>query len=594
MKLKFKNMLIYPITRSWLLFLTCLILSCYIPIFSFVNNCCLRDEQIKISLCSLKTFYLPRSQGSNNARRLAGWQAYVPLNLENAFGNLSLTFEYNRSFDNDHIAQYFFGNTCLNFLGSQVINSFTSLLNQCETIDVCGINLIPGLIIADNFGLPTNFIGKICFKPRIQNVIVDFNYFLALDFWCKGLYWRLFAPFVVTYWNLGINCCEHNNASQINNTFLPCYMSTNQTNSLCSIQEALAGESTFGDMNSPFDFGRIPFTQQKRIGIADFDLILGWNAILSDTVRFAVFLLTTIPGGNRPNSEIFFEPVVGAGKNWGIGGGFEGYLNFVETENHSFGFYYFVTINHYFKTFQIRSFDFEINGPLSRYMLLKEINKTNGYNGNLLNAIDYTTKAIRVGSIFNIDAAFKLSYFYRCWGFDFGYNLWTKSSEELNIVPRVFPSDLLHRKFGIKQTEGVCYRALDTTTDQIVGGGPLNSTQSLATISTIAPTDCPTPIPLPANQVAITWDSSTNTNNLTIAYSSNPPELVSIEQLRCGSAIVPKQLSHKFFINIDYTQYNLPWQPQISIGGEVEVSGAKNLLATLSLWGIWLKGQGNF
>jgi len=564
----------------WLFFLTCSLVSCSSTTFTQANNCSLRDEQIKCSPSGQKTFYLPRSQGSNNARRLAGWQGYVPLNLEQAFGNISLTFEYTRSFDNDHIAHYFFGNTCLNFQGSNVISN-----------DAC---TIPGYLIADNFGLPTNFIGKICFKPRIQNIIVDFNYFLSLDFWCKGLYWRLFAPFVVTYWNLGINCCEHNNADDIDQTFLPCYMATNQIQSLSSIKEALAGERTFGDMNSPFDFGKVPFTQQKRIGIADFDLILGWNALMSDTYRFALFLMTTIPGGNRPDSKIFFEPVVGAGKNWGLGAGSEGYLNFAETDTQSFGFYYFVTINHYFKTFQIRSFDFIENGPLSRYMLLKELNKDDGYNGNLLNSIDYATKAVRVGSIFNIDAAFKFSYYIAHWGFDFGYNLWCKSAENIRIVPRIFPSDLLHRKFGIKQTEGVCYRALDTATGQIVSNGPLNSTQTFATMSTVEFTDFPLPINLPADQVAITWDSSTNSNDLTVASTSNPPVIVSIDDLDCNSARVPKQLSHKLFINIDYTFYNTPWEPEIEVGAEFEFSGARHLLATLSQSGIWIKGQFNF
>ena len=413
-------------------------------------------------------------------------------------------------------------------------------------------------------------------------------------FGAEGLYWRLFAPFVVTYWNLGIDCCEHNNADEIQKTFLPCYMSTNQTQSLSSIQQALAGETIFGDMNSPFDFGKVPFSQRKRIGIADIDLIFGWNAILNDTYRFAIFLMTTIPGGNRPDSRIFFEPVVGAGKCWALGGGSEGYLNFIENEIHSFGFYYFVTINHYFKTFQIRSFDFENNGPLSRYLLLKQLNKSDEYNGNLLNAIDYATKAVRVGAIFNIDAAFKFSYFICNWGFDFGYNLWLKTHEHLTMVPRIFPSDLLHRKFGIKQTEGVCYRTLDTTSDQIVGGASLNSTQSTATISSIGRTDNPANIILPPNEVAITWDSSTNLNDLIIAHNSNPPALVSICGLNCESAKVPRQLSHKFFVNLDYTCYDTPWEPEISVGGEVEFSGNKKLLATLSQWGIWFKGQFSF
>ena len=43
-------------------------------------------------------------------------------------------------------------------------------------------------LIADYFGLSTDFQGSICFKPRIDNFIVDLNVYFGLDHWLSGLY----------------------------------------------------------------------------------------------------------------------------------------------------------------------------------------------------------------------------------------------------------------------------------------------------------------------------------------------------------------------------------------------------------------------
>ena len=81
-----------------------------------------------------------------------------------------------------------FGQTGLHFAGSAVTDR------------------LPNELLADNFGLATDFRGAIFFNPRVENFIADLGFYMGLDCWCQGLYIRLHAPFVHTRWNLDQNC----------------------------------------------------------------------------------------------------------------------------------------------------------------------------------------------------------------------------------------------------------------------------------------------------------------------------------------------------------------------------------------------------
>ena len=521
----------------------------------------LPNECIRESQCGPRTIFIPRSQGSNFARYIAGWKEYLPGCDNRAWGNVSFALEYNHSLKGERLAQYLFGSTKLTFTGSEVINRGERDL------------------LADNFGLPTNFIGAISFKPRIDNIVLDFNYHLGLDSWFDGLYLRINAPIVITRWDLGVRCKEVNNiSSQDAPVFPPCYMSMSAVPTERSIREALSGEffsaienpdtaevntdvdTVFGDMKQPLMFGRFACGREKKVGISNIDLILGWNFIENESSHAGIFLLTVIPTGNRPHSEIIFEPIVGNGNIWEIGPGVSGHIDLMRRGEHVFALYFEGALTHQFKRFQIRSFDLVGHGALSRYMLLKEfVQDSNGnltYAGNLYNAIDFSTRAVRVGGCAKFDAAIKASYYYGNWGVDAGYNVYARSKEKLRIQDDLYPSDLNSRLLGVKGTEGVCYTIFNNGVSTGVTG-VLNSTQNGATIYSGAPVDNPQGILLPAGEVARTWDSKT-------AFQSNPPVLLDVDTaLDITSGAVPRQLTHKFFAHIGYTALNRCWEPNL-------------------------------
>lgn len=505
------------------------------------------------------------------ARYLAGWQEYLPTCDGLAWGNWFLAAEYSHSFHSERIAQYLFGSTQVHFSGSQV--------PQRNPQDV----------LADYFGLSTTFDGSIAFNPRIDNIVLDMNYYLGLDAWCSGLYCWFNLPIVVTRWDLGVHCHEKNNVrNQTVPQFPAGYMAQGPTPSAQSIREAWSGEFIFGDMDQPFVFGALPCGRVQKTGVSQLDFVVGYNWCADETRHAGLYLLTSAPTGNVPSGHSIFEPIVGNGRLWEIGPGISAHVDLMRYGFHVLSFYLNGNLTHQFKNFQRRSFDLIGRGPLSRYMLLKEFDKDGNYTGSLVNAIDFATRAVRVGGSAKIDFAMKLSYYYDRCGIDVGYNLYARSKEKLRLHEDFHPSDLNNRRFGIKGTEGSYYRILNDATDTIEGFRKLNSIQHRATIHEGGPVTNPSAIILEPSKAAITWDSPT-VPPLKQALQSVPPLIITTDSLDIMSGSVPHQLTHKFFAHLSYTAGNRPWEPQIGIGGEIEVDGREQLLAALNQWGFWVK-----
>src|SRR5262249_27530933 len=133
------------------------------------------------SLHAVAPFIQPRSQSEDSARELVGWTRYINLyDRECMYGAWAFTLEYERTFRPGNIRRALFGSDLvpgdppfIKISGSQVGNR--------DATDW----------LADYFGLPTDFESKIFFKPVVDNIILDFNFYIGLDEWMDGLYFRI-------------------------------------------------------------------------------------------------------------------------------------------------------------------------------------------------------------------------------------------------------------------------------------------------------------------------------------------------------------------------------------------------------------------
>jgi len=537
---------------------------------------------------------LPRSQGANLARQSVGLnQAQAGCSFFNTFH----TFSYTRTFDPDNITRNLFGSNHLNFAGSDVEDRM-----RCQ-------------VLGDYVGLAPEFRGTLTAHPTIENFIFENQFFIRFDQPCLN-YLQIILPIVHTRWNL--NLCETDSCCPENSDFPAGYMAPGAVPATCNIRQALSGNFLFGDMKTPWEFGRFNNGTLSQTGVAELIVNLGSNFWQTNLSHLGVFARISAPTGNRLNSHNVFQPVVGNGGFFEAGGGINGHLVLWSYgADQSLTGYITGYATHLFKIRQKRSFDFCENGPLSRYLLLKEFNNVDGvlsYSGNLINAIDYTTRMANVNVSVKGEAVASLSFVSRCFCFDVGYNFFGKTRENIEIITDETPLD--RRFFGIKGTadsyaiEHAIASSLPATISPTGTVIPLNTTQCNATECHSGTTDNATTLRTLNTKIGLASKSRQSGAfegaDIMISQQSAQPTLVNACCLNPRSAEVPAEASHKLFWNAYYffdqstecrptkcAQANDKFASSkyIGLGGEFEVNAIDcRQIPTPSIWGIWLKG----
>lgn len=539
------------------------------------DNCggCCDCDCSYLGKCDGYPFLQPRSQGFDAARWLAGTEQFMNrYGADSTNGFFSTTVEYSQSFRNERLTHFLFGN--------QLANCCNLLVQGSR---VTGRNANAWL--AEYFGLPSDYSSKISFCPKIQNAIVDLDLYLGLDGWAEGLYMRFDLPIAWTKWQL---CPCETICNSGENPIPAGYMSTatiSRDDLPTSFLQVMKGCSAYGDMQSPIKYGRISNCACTEAGVAQFNYRLGWNFHLEEDHYFGMFLYAAAPTGNRPCATNLFEPMLGNGKHWELGGGLSGsWIFWRSSENDSryVGFWLDATVAHLFKTCQCRSFDFKCK-PNSRYMLLEQLTTTDGsltgtgltytpstyqYAGNLIPAINWSTFQVEVSIPVQADIAIKLCGVRENWSFDLGYDFWARSGEKFcNDCCNSCCTDSCSSCSGtVYAIKGDAQLYAKTTSGTVY---PIAQTESAATISCAAAID--------NAELAF----HTNVADHQILYTlTNPSEVqTSIQPVLATKSMLnlgksPASITNKIFANISYAWKDREGScvPFLGIGGNVEFS----------------------
>ena len=628
--------------KALILLLSCSLLSSTVLLHATNSDCCGNatdcdsrcsedDDYINECFKNIHTAVHFRSQGANTARELVGWQweLYKPEMCEN-YGAAYLAFEFQRSFKEDELAEALFGSTCLRFAGSDVTDRK------------------PNELLADYFGLATDFRGKIKFKPRIENYILDFGLYLGLDHWLQGAFLRFHVPFVHARATIDRNCgtCVKIDSGSRNENgslkqFPTCYMGNEPVDTAETITQALSGNFLFGDMQEPWCGGKFDFARQTRNGLADIDVIFGYNLCNDDCYHFGFYVISVLPTGKKRKNLFILNPVVGNGKHYEIGGGLTAHTVLWSGEDSNIALFIEGNVTHLFNSRQCRTFDLKDNGPFSRYVLLKEYD-TDGtmftYNNILISANCFTTREVDVSLAVKGDASIKLAYRWCGFGLDVGYNIYGHSSETIDLRCNACPSSIDRRKFAVKGTAGVC---CDQYTIAIPDGGePTIFPNGDPFNGAVAPEDCPV---IPDDSSVVIQEPSNATQpdatafrpgvmksgtvsdtactvclnnrggedleNLTPVSDLEPPaffvdnglqpRLLSVNDLNILSGEAHAVITHKLFMFLNYTWMDeCGWNPHLGVGFEVEFDGNHSRSGCegtgLNQWGILIKGGLSF
>lgn len=547
-----------------------------------------------------KSFMAYRSQGFNLARNNSGWLNRCENN------NFSVAIEYQRSFNPSAINNYYFGCNKLVFSGSRA--------EQRGARD----------ILADNYGLPTDFKSSICFSPRIQNIITDFDMYWILG--CDDdsrLSLRVNVPLVHTKWAL--NPCE----TVIDAGFFDYpagYMSANiitHAQLRKGALEALSGEKRFGDLTFPLQYGRISRCAKSLTKFSDVSLSLGYNVICKEKGMLALGAHVVVPTGTRPDARCFFEPQIGNGHHWALGGNLLARYDVVKSEeigDLGVSVYFDAYIQHLCKTTQKRSYDFIKNGPGSRYMLImdmvRNVSLAQGFSAtpgqDLINrqyitrlkyGVDASTLDSKIKVDVQADLTAKALVAYRNWTVQAGYGFWVRSHEKL-----ASRESLTHQFYGIKgDVQLYGFLPKESTLLAFDIPIPLNATQSKAslhapqgngnTTDNFVNNNADNPalmynVAQTVQQTTVESLSNTGATSQQQVNGSKHSIVLTDSDINECSGLSPRALTHKVFGSVSY-QFESSYyaQPYILLGAEAEFAGESDHRKTaISQWGIWIKG----
>jgi len=583
----------------------------------FLRNILIVNAALVATCSGVVPLITPRSQSEDSARELAGWAHHVNLyDQECVYGAWAFTLEYTSSTKPKNITECLFGSDLINASKPYIQINGSQVGDRDETD-----------WLADYFGLPTDFQSRVSFNPHVENVILDINFYLGLDEWLDGLYFRIHGPICYSRWDL--NMCEKIiNPGTLD--YRPGYFNGAQngvarSQLLNSFTEFASLERTPNLGNTVvFDalqYAKFPNRRKSLTRLSDIQAALGWNFLQGYDHHFGLNVRMAAPTGNRPKGLYLFEPIVGNGHHWELGLGLTAHYLLWENEcnGNSIGFYIDGNVTHMFGARQTRTFDLA-GKPMSRYMLTERLGKpvTNLFSdpaqGSIANVTapsaqfqnllvplaNLTTINVNVSIAAQADLTAMLNFVFGNYNLDVGYNYWGRSCEKIkfiNTCPIIFNGCSSQGLFALKGDAQVYgFAALDAGLPVPVGiipgvtAIPLSATESNADIH--AGTNTPVGTPFDPAQIqnpnidnpefalfdntdathAIVIAPNTNGGMATQQRTSNEPNFIKTTDINLEGAET-KGISNRLFAHVSYNWDDRGcWTPYIGFGASYELA----------------------
>jgi hypothetical protein len=286
-----------------------------------------------------------------------------------------------------------------------------------------------------------------------------------------------------TYFNFrfdGTNVFE-DSSPYLQNLWLSVTFAVMQAHNNLHVTEQLTGNMTFGTIpgvatgleafnNPEWEYGKLSTRSLSKWGFDDIQIKLGDNWFFDcGNSHFGAYLVGTIPTGNEPQAHHLFEPLVGT-KHAACGVGINGDWQLYKCATTTLHFMSDVKYRYLFSGPARRSFDLNVNGDWSRYLLL-----VNGDATSMsLFGINSMTVPVKVTPGAQVEAWFAFHAEWNKWNFEAGYNLWYRSQDQSIHYLKQFPPNT-----GIYDLAG------------IVAFDPTSASQANISESAIPPNQAP-------------------------------------------------------------------------------------------------------
>jgi hypothetical protein len=605
-----------------------------------------------------------RSVGRDATRKVTGMAGHEHvLGNDDWSTNFFIQPGYKRSFRNNRLSKVLFGPalvqspTSTTGTTSSTGSGCSSLSCDNETFVIAGTLATPATptnaLRAEDFYLPRDFQSTIHIDPRVSSAYVDFHWELGLNQWCQGLWFRVFGPFVHQRYSL-----EFSETITAPGTigYAPGFLSPAAvpfTGLLQSFSSYAAGNAptiagmkavdslayakmvstqniTINDTSTDTGTGTNATHSLKKNGFGELRFELGYDFWKEEDYHLGFAVQLAAPTNRRPRAEFLFEPVIGNGGMWELGGVVTGHYTLwrCEDSDRYVDFVLEADVTHLFKRQQTRTFDLK-GKPLSRYMLAQKMIKNPGvlvsaatpdvipglqpvtsaptmiYDSIVAPVANFSTVPVKVsvGVQGDVVAMFRLC----CGGleWDLGYNFWGRSCEKIDLdndecpfpakiwalkgdatvfgfVPDVTVNGASVVPGGLTAGQAIALSASENSATIFAG---TNATSTVNQGTNLSPArnfgvDNPqfafaggTPTALGNSVVGLTLTPITSADSTVIANNqvktSNPTVFIQESDLDLDGART-HGISNKVFTHLNYSWKCPCWSPYVGIGAEAE------------------------
>ncbi len=472
-----------------------------------------------------KTFFNPRSASVNLPMQMTTWASNTAKNKKSLGGGIQVAPFYQASTNGNDLAKYF------------MFDHKTTLKAGTGTdVDVHSFN----------FNLRSAYDGDFSFDPKVKTYGVRFDQYYKLDNILQNLY--LAASTAVVHTEHDINLRETVRDKGTN------HIGPN------TVAEAFTGHQLSTDWSERWRYGKITGSQSLT-GFADIDFKLGYHVLNKKRYQLGLEFAVLAPTGNKAKAEYVFEPLVGNGFHFGLGGGLNGRFDIWQSKNkrNHLSFWVMGDYRYLFNNTQKRTL--ELKGKKwGRYIRMRQQDPDDATMvlQNTIPGVNIMTRNVKVTPGSQFDGIAYLDLTLNRWQFALGYNLWAREDEKVRLREAWEKPGV----FGLPSS-GAFFVPADSLQTRAMPPVTVNNGQFLP------------------REAAATAVSSATTINATATADG---EFIKEEDIDLSGH--PSSLTHKIFGNISYDLDKFIKHPSyLSVGSSYEFAESNKSLEQWSIWG---------
>jgi hypothetical protein len=392
-----------------------------------------------------KTFLATRSHNDNMAMEYTGWHKQWRKMMGKRWGGTFQATGFYQASENQTDLGKYFGKynsataSATNIYSGQ-IQDFIWVMSRpglTATNNEKAFLLDPGFIIHDNvpaIAKDQRLHVKGTFRPKQTSYGIRLDYHQKLDKLAKGMYFKATVPIVHVKNDMNVAYTGTKMSQKI-----PPGATIDKT-----LANYLAGNLEIENVQEKLKSAKICGSQSET-GVADVELMLGYNFLYKEHKHCGVNVSITIPTTDTPDGEFLFEATIGQRGHWTLGlgvdsafelwqhgeksiefnGAIKGKYIIPETEKRTLGFKYNTT-----------AFPSIIAGkfvPMGWYMLGGKLGQK-----VLFPLANILTRDVGVRPGWQVEGLANMVFNWSDFTFDLGYNLFAKERE--SVMVKCWPS----------------------------------------------------------------------------------------------------------------------------------------------------------